>query len=200
MWPGDEDTRELIALARDGDDDALNRLLARHREAVRRLVGLRMDRRLAKRLDASDVVQDALIDANRRFADYLKGPEIPFHLWLRRIALDRLIDAHRKHRVAGKRSLDREAPLYDDRSSRQLIARLFDDAPTPAAAAVRAELIRRFDSAIAEVPEADREIILLRHYEQLSNADTARVLGITGAAASMRYVRAIRRLRERLDG
>jgi RNA polymerase sigma-70 factor (ECF subfamily) len=199
MWPGEADTRELLELVRGGDGEAVNRLLARHREAVRRLVSLRMDRRLAKRLDASDVVQDALVDANRRLADYLDGPPIPFHLWLRRIALDRLIDAHRRHREAGKRSLDREAPLYDDRSSRELLARLFDEGPTPGAAAVRAEMVRRFEEALEELAEGDREILLLRHYEHLSNADAARVLGITEPAASMRHVRALRRLRDAVE-
>lgn len=202
MWPDPTETQELLRRAKDGDRPALNALLDRHRGALRRAVGLRMDPVLARRLDASDVVQTALADAARRLADYLRDPRMPFHLWLRQLAQDRLIDAHRRHRVAARRSLDREQPLAApaalDHSTIELAAQLCDAELTPAAAALRAELAARLREAIDSLDAADREVVLLRHFEQLSNQDVAQALGLSEAAASMRYLRAIRRLRARL--
>src|SRR5688572_27369152 len=100
MWPEPAKTEELMADARRGDAEAVNRLLERHREALRRMVDLRIDRALERRVDASDVVQDVLLEANGRLQDYLENPAIPFHLWLRQLAHDRIIDLHRRHRVA----------------------------------------------------------------------------------------------------
>jgi len=111
MWPEASQTQELLAGAKQGNADAVNRLLERHRDALRRMVDLRMDKALARRVDASDIVQDTLVEANRRLQEYLKDPAMPFHLWLRHMARDRLIDAHRRHRVAARRSLDREQPM-----------------------------------------------------------------------------------------
>lgn len=200
MWPDDRDTRELLDAARRGEENAADRLFDRHRQAMRRAIAMRMDRRLARRIDASDIVQEALLVASRRLPAYLEGTDIPFHLWLRRIALDRLLDAHRRHRVAGRRDMDRERPLYSDRSSRELAGQLADAQPTPAALAIRAELSRRFETAIEELPAPDREILLMRHFEHLSNREAATSLGLTDAAAAMRYLRALRRLREVVDG
>ena len=126
MWPQSRETQELLAEARGGDAEAIDRLLQRHRDALRRMVELRMDHAIARRVDASDIVQDVLIDAHRRLQEYLENPVMPFHLWLRQMAHDRLIDAHRRHRVAARRALDREQPLVvcaaADRSSLDLIA------------------------------------------------------------------------------
>lgn len=203
MWPDADQTQELLEQARRGDAAAVNGLLDRHRQALRRMVLLRLDRALAPRVDASDIVQDVLVEANRRLADYLRDPPLPFHLWLRRIARDRLIDAHRRHRGAARRSVDREQPLagpaYLDRSTMDLAAQLCDPELTPAAAAVRLEMERRCQAAIESLDEHDREVVLLRHFEQLSNHETAQVLGLTEAAAGMRYLRAVRRLRALLD-
>ncbi len=203
MWPQQPETVELLDRARLGEPAAVNQLLARHRTALRRLVGLRLDAALSRRVDASDIVQDALLEASRRLKDYLHDPAMPFHLWLRQIALDRIIDAHRRHRQAQRRSLDRERPInaaaFADRSSIELAAQLVDPQVTPAAAAVRAELKRRFEAAVAGMNADDQEIILLRHFEQLSNQDAAEVLGLSGAAAGMRYLRAIRKLRKLLN-
>jgi len=199
MWPESEQTQEIIAAAQNGDDDAVNRLMQRHREAVRRMIDLRMDRRLRQRVDASDIVQDVLIDANRRLADYLKDPSMPFHLWLRQMAQDRLIDAHRRHRVAAKRSVDREQPLAArpalDRSTMELAAQLCDPERTPAAAAEWNELQLLFRQALDQLDEQDREVVLMRHFEKLSNSEVAQALELTPPAASMRYLRAVRRLR-----
>lgn len=198
MWPDSSQTQELLAQARQGDAHAVNALLDRHRVALRRMVELRMDRALTRRVDASDIVQDVMLEANRRLKDYLANPAMPFHLWLRHMAQDRLIDAHRRHRVSQRRSLDREQPLVGhapDRSTLELDAQLCDHELTPAAAATWHELQRRFQAAVEELDEQDREILLMRHFEELSNQDVAQSLGLSSAAASMRYLRAMRRLR-----
>lgn len=199
MWPDNSETQQLLDLARQGDAGAINRLLDRHRDSLRRLVDLRMDRALVRRVDASDIVQDVLVEANRRLADYLANPTMPFHLWLRHMARDRLIDAHRRHRVAERRSLDREQPLVAprdlDRSTMELVAQLADQELTPAAAAAWQELQRRFQGAVETLDEQDREIVLMRHFEELSNQEVAQILDLSAAAASMRYLRAMRRLR-----
>lgn len=203
MWPNTDETQELLADARAGEPAAVNQLLDRHRQALRRMVDLRMDRALRQRVDASDIVQDVLIEANRRLADYLSDPRMPFQLWLRHIAQDRLIDAHRRHRVAARRSVDREQPLEAraglDHSAFDLAARLCDRELTPAAAATRHEMERRFQAALETLDEHDREIVLLRHFEQLSNQQTAEALGLSEPAAGMRYLRAVRRLRALLN-
>src|SRR5947199_6702535 len=130
MWPSGPDTQVLLDQARQGEAAAVDRLLARHREPLRRMIDLRMDPAIAQRVDASDIVQDVLLEASRRLHDYLRDPAMPFHLWLRHIAQDHLIDEYRRHRVAGRRSLDRERPIgggsFGDRSSLDLAAELRD--------------------------------------------------------------------------
>ena len=199
MWPDSTVTHALLEHAGRGDGEAVNRLLETHRGALRRLIDLRMDPAIGRRVDASDVVQDVLLKASLRLQEYLRDPAIPFHLWLRRIARDHLIDQHRRHRVAGRRSVDRERPLaaaaFADRSSLALAAELRDHELTPAAALLRKELQRRFRQAIDALDEDDREVLLMRHFEQLTNADVAQALGLTAAAAGMRHLRALRRLR-----
>jgi RNA polymerase sigma-70 factor, ECF subfamily len=202
MWPEQPETQELLSQARNGEAEAVDRLLTAHREPLRRMIDMRLDPALAARLDASDIVQDVLLEAHRRLSDYLRDPAMPFHLWLRHIAKDHVIDAHRRHRVAQKRSLDRERPIVpaalNDHSSYELAGQLLDPERTPASEAVRRELQRRLDTAIAGLNDQDREVILMRHAEQLSNQDVATALGLTEAAAAMRYLRAVRRLREAL--
>src|SRR5688572_1994733 len=202
MWPDRTDTQRLLDEARGGDNEAAGRLLEKHRDALRRLVQMRLDPKVQRRIDVSDVVQDAIIDANRRLKEFLANPAMPFHLWLRNIARDRIIDSHRRHRASAKRSVDREQrlaiPAADDRSTMDLAAQLCDPERTPAAEATMRELARRFHSALEELDEADREVVVMRHFEQLSNQEVAQTLGLTQPAASMRYLRAIRRLRELL--
>jgi RNA polymerase sigma-70 factor, ECF subfamily len=199
MWSDHPDTQDLLAKAREGRDGAVDRLLDVHREPLRRMIGLRLDPALAARLDASDIVQDVLIEAHRRLEDYLRNPAMPFRLWLRHIAQDHVIDAHRRHRKAQRRSLDREQPivpaLFADHSSYELAGQLIDTERTPASAAIQHELQRKLDSAVASLDDDNREVILMRHREQYSNQQVAASLGLSEAAASMRYLRAIRRLR-----
>lgn len=203
MWPASAETQELIVSARAGDRDATNALLERHRAALRQLVAMRLDRAIQRRIDASDVVQDALVEAHRRLPEYLAGSPLPFHLWLRQIAKDRMIDAHRRHHVSAKRSVDREHQqpvVAPDLSAFDLMGQLQDGRElTPAAAALRQELQARFRAALTQLGDESREIIEMRHIEQLSNQETAQALGLSEAAAGMRYLRALRRLRALLD-
>jgi RNA polymerase sigma-70 factor (ECF subfamily) len=197
-------TLVLLERVRGGDADAVNGLLDRHRAAIRRMIDQRMDRVIGRRVDASDIVQDVLIEANRRLGDYLANPTMPFRLWLRHMARDRLIDAHRRHRVAANRSLDREVPLAGPAdaglSQGDGMVQIADRELTPAAAATWHELERRFAAAVEQLDEADRQIVLLRHFEHLSTAEAAEVLGLSKPAAGMRYLRAMRRLRGLLEG
>jgi RNA polymerase sigma-70 factor (ECF subfamily) len=200
MWPNREQTDRLLDQARTGTPEALDALMGQFREPLRRVIGLRLDPVLARRVDASDIVQDVLIEAVQRLRDYLKSPDMPFHLWLRHLAQDRIIDTHRRHRLAQRRSVNREQPIArpawaDDDSAASLVAQLVDHEQTPATAAIQLELARRLNEAIQELGEDDREILLMRHTEQLSNQEVAQMLGLTEAAASMRYLRALRRLR-----
>lgn len=200
MWPDAEKTKDMLAAAREGEAGAVDRLLGEFREPLRRVIDLRLDPVLSQRVDASDIVQDVLLEANRRLTEYLRSPVMPFHLWLRHLAKDRIIDAHRRHRQAQRRSIDKEQPLHRpawvDDSSMQLAAQLVDTEKTPASAAIHHELQRRLETALAQLGDDDRDLILMRHHEQLSNQDVAASLGLTEAAASMRYLRALRKLRE----
>ena len=136
MWPDAIETKRLLKQVEQADPSAADELWERHRPALRRMIGLRLDQALGRRVDASDIVQDVLLRASQRLGEYLRNPALPFHLWLRPIARDHVIDAHRRHRGAGKRSLDRERPLAwnagseasADRSSLDLAAQLRDPA------------------------------------------------------------------------
>jgi RNA polymerase sigma-70 factor (ECF subfamily) len=199
MWPNSEATDRLLDDARAGKPGAVDNLLGEFREPLRRVIDLRLDPAVARRVDASDIVQDVLLEANQRLIDYLKSPDMPFHLWLRHMAQDRIIDTHRRHRLAQRRSVDREQPIvrpaWVDESSVALVAQLIDTERTPTSEAIQRELQRKLADAIDQLADDDREIVLMRHHEALSNQDVARALNLTEAAASMRYLRALRRLR-----
>jgi len=204
IWPDGDATAELLVNVRDGQSLAIEQLMDRHRNSLRRMIQLRLDQRIMQRMDVSDVIQDVLMEANRRLNDYLANPVIPFHLWIRQIAKDRIIDAHRRHRVSAKRSIDREQGQPGkgppDQSTIELANQFRDQALTPAAAATQRELAQQIESAVQLLRENDREIILMRHYEQLNNQEIAQSLGLTEPAASMRYLRALKRLREVIEG
>ncbi len=203
MWPDSHKTHELLSGARAGDDGAVNRLLERHRQALHRMIQLRLDQKIQGRVDVSDVVQEVLVEANRRLPQYLDNPVMSFHLWVRQIAKDRIIDAHRRHRGSAKRSVNREqalaVPSAAGRSTFELLGQLHDRELTPAAAATQQEMARLVEGAVQRLGEQDCEMIIMRHYEQLSNSEIAEVLGLTEPAASMRYLRAVRRLRRLLQ-
>ena len=193
-------TERLLEEARDGNSSAVNQLLERHRKALGRLVFMRLDKKIQNRVDVSDVVQDVLIEANRRLPKYLESPAMPFGLWVQQIARDRIIDAHRRHRVSAKRSVDREQRIMDRRdyehSSIRLASLLLDSTVSPAEAAIQKEMARKVESAIALLDKKDSEIIFMRHYQHLSNMEVSELLDLSKPAASMRYLRAIRRLKE----
>ena len=205
MWPNSDETQQLLAEA-EGDDgaartDARNVLMDKHRRSLERLVRMRLDRQVQRRVDASDVVQDVLLEAHRRLDSFLADGSMPFHLWLRQLARDRIIDMHRRHRVAAKRSVDREQSLTagsgrDDDSGAALAAQLKDAELTPAAATIRHELEQKFLAALDELNEDDRDLLLMRHIEGMGNSEVAQALGLSQPAAGMRHLRAIRRLRK----
>jgi RNA polymerase sigma-70 factor (ECF subfamily) len=160
------------------------------------MVELRMDRRVARRVDASDVVQEALAEAWRELSDYLKKQPLPFYPWLRQIAWERLMKAHRFHLEAQKRSLRREHFLpLSDRSSIELVERLLPERKTSSDKLVRSEERASLRNSLDSLPEQDREVLVLLYLEQLSNAEAASVLGTTPAAVKMRHLRALRKLR-----
>ncbi len=199
MWPDSDRTQELLKNAEEGDADAVNELMERHRESLRKMVQMRLDRAVSRRVDASDVIQEVLLEASQRLSDYIRDAKLPFHLWLRQLTKDHIIDMYRRHRSTQKRSVDREVPLAApatmDRSSFELAAELRDSELTPAAANMRRELEKRFLGALDQLSDDDREIILMRHYEHLTNSEVAEVLNTSSAAAGMRHLRALRRLR-----
>jgi RNA polymerase sigma-70 factor (ECF subfamily) len=203
IWPVSDQTDALLVAAKKGDDQAVNRLLEKHRGPVRRLVEMRLDKKVQRRVDVSDVVQEVMVEASGRLEKYLADPVMAFHLWLRQIAWDHIIDTYRRHRVSAKRNMDREQPMSvpggNDQSTAELAIQLCDPAMTPAAAAMQHEIARSVEAAIERLNDQDREVIIMRHYEHLSNFEIAEVLKLNPPAASMRYLRAIRRLRELLD-
>jgi RNA polymerase sigma-70 factor (ECF subfamily) len=194
MWPNEDETVELLAGARQGDQVAVERLLDRHRDSLHKMVECRLNPGVARRVDASDVVQDALLTASRRLAEYLNAPGMPFHAWLRQLARDRLADVYRRE-LADKRNVAREQHGPADQSSLNPLAQIRDEELTPAAMLLKKEFAERFYQAVDQLDDNSREIILMRHAEQLSNSQAAELLGLTEPAAGMRYVRALRQLK-----
>ena len=194
------ETTRLIEQAVRGDQRALGELLGRHRERLRRMVALRLDWRLRVRVDPSDVLQEACLDASRRLPEYHQNPTMPFFLWLRFLAGQRLVDEHRKHLGAAARDAGREISLYHgalpETSSAALAAHLLGRLTTPSQATIRAERKIRLQEALNSLDPIDREVLALRHFEELSNTEAAAVLGLDKSAASKRYARALIRLKE----
>jgi RNA polymerase sigma-70 factor (ECF subfamily) len=198
----DLETRILLQQVRDGDADAMQQLLGRHRNRLLRMVNVRMDPRLNPRIDASDVVQEALMEATRKLPDYLERGGCAFYPWLRRIAWERLAQMHRRHIEAQRRSVKREARhamALSDRSTTLLAKQLAASATSVGGRMVRKEVCLRVRQALEELPVREREAVVLRHLEQLSLGDTAAVLDITTEAARSRYRRAIERLHDVLS-
>jgi RNA polymerase sigma-70 factor (ECF subfamily) len=198
MTPTQPDTDELLGLASQGDAAARGDLLARHRDRLRRMVACRLDRRLAARVDPSDVVQEVLAEANDKLDRYLAERPLPFYPWLRQLAGERLAELHRRHVQAARRSVRREEPgvlPLPDESLQELAGRLVTSATSPSQQAQRREQQRRVRQALAELSERDREVLVLRHLEQLSVAQTAEVLGVSPGAVKARHVRALEHLR-----
>jgi RNA polymerase sigma-70 factor, ECF subfamily len=200
MTGNSSETDGLLHSAAEGDKDSWGALLARHQERLRRMVALRLDHRLQGRFDASDVIQEAYLEASRRLADYLKQPNMPFFLWLRFITGQKLLELHRYHLGAQARDAGREVSLYrgslPETTSAALAAQLLGHLTRPSEAAIRAETKVRLQEALNRMEPLEREVLALRHFEHLSNAETAQVLGIQESAASKRYLRALKRLKD----
>jgi RNA polymerase sigma-70 factor, ECF subfamily len=202
MQQAEPDTDQLLRLVGQGDRQARDRLLNRHRVRLRQMIALRLDQRLSARIDPSDVVQEALAEADRRLAAYSRTRPLPFYPWLRQLALDRVIDLHRQHIRSQRRSVLNEAtrlPQLPDDSVQGLARLLAGRGSSPSARLERRELQERMRSALERLAERDREVLLLRHMEQLSVREIAAVLDISEGAVKVRHVRALERLRQTLD-
>jgi RNA polymerase sigma-70 factor (ECF subfamily) len=201
MVSSSPDTDRLLDLAQSGAADARQQLLARHQQRLRKMVGLHLDRRVAARVDPSDVVQETLAEADRKLADYLRDRPLPFYPWLRQIARERLVKLHRRHLSAKKRSARREEPgvlELPEESVFELASRLVAPGSAPSKHLLREELRQRVQKALAELRHTDREVLVLRYLEQLSTRETAAVLGISEGAVKVRHLRALDRLRKHL--
>jgi RNA polymerase sigma-70 factor (ECF subfamily) len=193
------DIESLLVRARQGDAAARSELLELYRDRLRRMVAIRVDKRLAARIDPSDIVQDAMRDAFKRLDEYFATPEIAFYPWLRRIACDRLMDMYRQHITAEKRSVLKERPpQLNDESMTELAHNLATNSQNPRQQALAAELEARMMAALTRLKPKDRELLILRYMEQLDVEEIATVMGISRTAVTSRHLRAIQRLRELL--
>ena len=191
-------TDQLLNRAAAGDSSAREQLLTRHRDKLKRMVSVRLDRGVAARVDPSDVVQEALTDASSRLDQYLRERPLPYYPWLRRLAADRLDKAHRRH-TARRRSVEREEPRpLPTESAQQLADRLLAANTDPAGAALRKERRQKVRALLDGLSAGDREVLVLRFLERLSSVETAAVLGITPGAVRLRLMRALERLRRNL--
>jgi RNA polymerase sigma-70 factor (ECF subfamily) len=187
---------------RGGDAAAAGEFFQQHRDRLKRMVRLRLDRRLQGRLDASDVLQEAFLDVQKKAADLANKPDMPAYLWLRLVTAERLLILHRHHLGAQMRDAAQEVSLrggMPNASTHSLANLLLGRLTSPSQAAVRAERQLRLQAALDGMDPIDREILALRHFEDLSNGEAAAVLGLSKPAACNRYVRAVKRLKEILS-
>jgi RNA polymerase sigma-70 factor (ECF subfamily) len=202
MAGASDDNSGLLERASGGDEPALAELFQRHRPRLRQMVELRLDGRLAGRVDPSDVLQDAYLDVVKQLPAYRQQESMPFFLWLRAVTGQRLLRVHRQHLGAAMRDAGRDVALYrgalPHASSVSLAAQLLGRMTSASQAAVRAEMQLQVQAALNDMDPLDREVIALRHFEELSNQEAAAVLGLSKTAASNRFVRALARLQKTL--
>lgn len=191
--PGTAEVQTLLGQARTGDRRAFEQLFAKYRGYLLQFVGLRVDAKLRARVDPSDIVQEAQLEAVRRLPDYLEQPPMPFRLWLRQITFDRMLKMRRHHVETARRSVEREIRL-PEQSSFGLALRVLAAGSTPSHQLNRRELANRLRQALAQLAEPDREVLLLRHFEGLSNPEVGYLLGLDPATVSKRHGRAMLRL------
>jgi RNA polymerase sigma-70 factor (ECF subfamily) len=200
MTENPSETDTLLQQAAAGDEAALSKLFALYRDRLRKLVRLRMDRRVQGRVDPSDVLQDAYLDISKRLKEYADDPKMPLYLWLRQITGQKLIDTHRKHLGAQMRDVGQEVSLYHgalpQATSVSLAAKLLGKMTSASRAMERAENQILVQEALNSMDPIDREILVLRHFEILSNSESAHVLGLSKSAASNRYIRALKRIKD----
>lgn len=199
MTANSSETNRVLEQAALGDGEVLGSLMARHQNRLRRMVALRLDRRLRGRIDPSDVIQEAYLEASARLAEYLRNPSMPFFLWLRFLTGQKLVTLHRHHLGVQMRNAGQQVALHHgslpEASSAALAAQLLGHDTRPSEAAIRAEMKIRVREALDGMDELDREVLALRHFEQLSRAEIAQVLGVSESAAGKRYIRALERLK-----
>jgi RNA polymerase sigma-70 factor (ECF subfamily) len=195
---GGPDAELLLRRSSSGDAIARSELLELYRSRLRRMVAIRLDKRLAARVDPSDIVQEAMRDAFNRLSEYFADPQLSFYPWLRRIAWDRLMDIYRQHITAEKRSVLKEhhwAPELNDESMAELAHNLAAKSQNPRQRAMLDEMEARMMAALAELRPHDREILILRYMEQLDVEEIASELAISQTAVTSRHLRALQRLR-----
>ena len=195
----DSQEHDLLERAGRGDAGCMQQLFTRYRGRLRRMVKLRIDPRVQGRVDPSDVVQEAYLEISQKLAEYLRDPKMPFFLWLRLMTGQKLALVHRQHLGVQARDAGREVSLYrgalPEASSAALAAQLLGKFTSPSQAAIKAELKLRMQEALNCMDAGDREVLALRHFEQLTNAEVAVVLGVKDTTACNRYFRALERLR-----
>ncbi len=178
--------------------DELPRLLQEHRERLKRLVSFRMDRRLLGRIDPSDVVQEACAEAAQRWSDYHQKREVEPFVWLRFLACQKVVTLHRHHLGREKRTALKEVVFDAQDTSQSIMAHLAENATSPSLRVAKDEWQKKLMTALQVLDPIDREVLALRHFECLSNSETAQALGLAASAASKRYIRALERLRQEL--
>ena len=190
-----------IELLKSGDENKIAEVFSQYEEKLQRMVRFRLDRRLYGRVDTADVMQDVWMEASRRIEDYTSNPAVPFFIWVRQIAWQIIIDLHRRHLGAQKRNVSQEVSLAKSGvgTSISIAAQLVGDLTSPSQAAIREEKLVKLRDALESMDKIDREVLALRHFEELSNNEVAEVLGQQKTAASNRYVRALKRLKSILE-
>ena len=199
MKDGFQETEELVRRGGEGDQGALEQLFSRHRERLRRMVSLRLDWRLRRRLGEEDILQEVYLEAARRLGEYLRDPKLPFFLWLRFLTRQKLADTHRQHLGAQARDVRREVRLgqgaLPDATSAALAAQLLGRHTTPSENVMRVELKLKLQEALESMDPEDREVLVLRHYEELTHSEIAQELGIERSTANKRYFRALMKIK-----
>src|SRR5215207_103426 len=203
MTDDSSDVADLLHRAAAGSEAARQDLFTRYRPRLKRMVHLRLSRRLQGRVDDSDVLQEAFLDAGRRLGEYAADPRLPFYLWLRHLTGLKLAEVHRRHLGTQLRDADREVTLHrgglPEADSASLAAQLLGTITSPSQAAIKAERRLAVQEALNAMDPIDREVLALKHFEQLSTSEIGEVLGMSKAGAGSRYLRAIKRLKEILS-
>jgi RNA polymerase sigma-70 factor (ECF subfamily) len=199
----DGENIDLIQRAADGDETAQNQLFSAHRDRLQRMIRLRMDRRIQGRIDSSDILQEAYIDVFRNLSRYIEAPSGSFFIWLRNVVGLKLAEVHRRHIATEKRDARRDVSIYRGAlpavNSVSLAARLLGQLTSPSQGVVKTEMRVRLQEVLDAMDDVDREVIALRHFEQLNSQEVADVLGMSKSGASSRYIRALKRLKGELS-
>ena len=199
----DREICDLIRRASEGDQVALDQLFSQHHDRLQRMIRLRLDRRIQGRLDSADILQEAYIDVFRNLPRYVESPSTPFFIWLRNIVGLKLAEVHRRHLGTDKRDANRDVSIYRGAlptvNSESLAAQLLGQLTSPSHVAIKTEMRLRLQEVLDCMDDIDREVIALRHFEQLDSQEVADVLEMSKSGASSRYVRAMERLKEELS-